>query len=301
MTPLPKLDLAQVALPLALHAMPFPADRALAERWRAALGGDCPASADLIERGILPPQALTANTIFLAFRNYHLEGGVYAREQVTYRRPVRLGEVLSISGEIAATYLHKGRRFRIMRSVSRDAAGGIVVESRSTGVAQLALTAGAEATEVPPDVPAPGPYQSAGAVNPCRARLGATVPGEARLGHPSTITLAMMRAQAGDDDRNPIHTDEGAARRAGLAAPIAGGPHVLEFVQEVMMQWLGDEALLHGAHFDVRWLRPVAAGASIVPAAVIETVDVVSGAVTIAVRVDCGGAPAMVGAACLPV
>lgn len=302
----PKLDLTAVELPLALRTFPFEADLALAERWRGALAGVCPASDRLVAAGFLPPQALTGNTIFLAFRNYDLEGGVYAREQVTYRRPVELGETLEIEGEIAATYLRKGRRYRIMRSVSKDAAGRVVVESRSTGVAQLATVVDQTgkvvmANETPPAVSAPDAFLEAAADNPCRERLLALEVGAVLASGRRSVTLEMMRAQAGEDDRNPIHTDQAAAERAGLDAPIAGGPHVLAFLQETMMERLGDQLLLHGSHFDVRWIRPVRAGSTIEAEAEIAHAGADKSCVEFDLRIACEGEPAMVGRARIPV
>ena len=83
----------------------------------------------------------------------------------------------------------------------------------------------------------------------------------------------MMQAETGPDDRNPIHTDPAVAQAAGLDKPIAGGPHVLASVLELMHGEIGGQALSHGAHLDVRWISPVEDGDAV-------TARVVVGALT---------------------
>lgn len=299
----PRLDLASAVLPLELPATRLDVDQALFTSWLAALGENAAASLELASRGVAPPQCFTGNTILLAFSHYDLTGGIYAREQVTYRRPVRLGEALWVSGQIAATYRRRGRRYRLMTSATRDEHGEVVVESRSTGIESIRSTGGADADEEPPPVAAPGPHLPAGATNPCRPRLAALRSGESFTGSAQMVTLEMMRAAAGREDRNPIHTDPEVARRHGLDAPIAGGPHVLAFAQELLMRELGGESLLHGGTFDVRWLRPVRPGDEVVPRA--EVGEVHAGALDL--RLEMLGTdaaldspPFLVGTAVLP-
>jgi len=299
----PRLDLATAVLPLGLPATRLDVDEALIGGWVAALGEAAVAGRELAARGLAPPQCVTGNTIFLAFSHYDLTGGIYAREQVTYRRPLRLGEVLWVSGEIAATYRRRGRRYRIMTSTTRDEEGEVVVESRSTGIESIRSASDPVADEAPPPVPAPGPYLPAGKTNPCRRRLATLATGETLTGRPQTVTLEMMRAAAGREDRNPIHTDPEVARRHGLDAPIAGGPHVLASAQELLMRELGTECLLHGASFDVRWLQPVRAGDAVQPRAAVG--EVRDGAVDVRLEVLAPDAPStarpfLAGAAVLP-
>ncbi len=294
----PVLDLARARLPLPLPSTPLAIDDDLATRWLDALGSAAGPSRVLVELGILPPAGLAGNTIFLAFTHYDLTGGIYAREQVTYRRPVRLQETLLVQGEIAATYRRRGRRYRIMTSTSRDALGEVVIESRSTGIASY--QASGEAADDPvPEVAAPGPWNRSAAANPSRAALVRLGHGQVFEGASHTVSLAMMRAASGRANRNPIHTDPEVARAHGLDAPIAGGPHVLAFVQELLMSELGEECLLWGAAFDVRWIRPVRADTTVrAHAKVVETRST-------AVRFEIGvmnanGEPALAGEAVIP-
>ena len=66
-------------------------------------------------------------------------------------------------------------------------------------------------------------------------------------------------------DYNPIHTDPRVAQREGLAAPIAGGSHVLSFLQAMLMEEWGTQCLVHGAHFDVSWIGQTYAESHITP------------------------------------
>ena len=294
---LPALDLETVELPLRMGPTPLEVTEELVEGWLEALA-PCPASERLVSRGFAPPQVLTGNTVFLAFRHYDLVGGIYSREQVTYCRPIRIGETLTVEGEIAATYLREGRRYRLMCSVSRDAAGRVVARSRSTGLQQMAPVADVSISETPPRVEAPTADLRRAQENPRRQELRSLLEGETMLSEPHTVTLQMMRAQAGPEDRNPIHTDVEVARRAGLEAPIAGGPHVLGFAQEVVLDRMGEDALSFGSHFDARWLRQVRAGAAVIPRIKVDRVG--EDAVALELEIECEGQLAMVAKATIP-
>ena len=295
----PRLDLDAVTLPLLLPEVPFPADRKLVDCWLGALGTAASASVRLAKRGTVPPLAVTGNTIFLAYRHYDLTGGIYAREQDTYYRPIRIGEALRVAGSIVTSYLKRGRQYRIMTSRTVDETDQTVVESTSTSVEQfLRQGADEQSSEVIPSIAAPTAVLDAGP-SPCRDRLSCLVPGKVITGPETVVTLEMMQAQAGGDSRNPIHTDPEVARRAGLERPIAGGPHVLAYLQEAMMDQLGDEVLCHGAHFDVRWISPVATDTTVSPRATVEEVD--ARRVLFRLELDCDGALAMIGKAVVPI
>ena len=258
---LPTLDLEHVELPLPLRPVTQTLDAEVAGRAVGGLGAAARATRRLVESGVVPPQAVTANTVDLGFRNYDLVGGIYLREQVTYCRPLLIGETLRIEGEVTATYVRNGRRRRIMSSRSLDERGQVAVISRSTGVVQFQPAHDLEVDEPEPSL-APA-YPSGGEharQNPSRERLLQLADNWVVEGMPEEVTLAMMVANAGKADRNPIHTDAQVAERAGLDAPIAGGPHVLSFVQELLMRELGLQVLLYGSHFDVRWISPVRVG-----------------------------------------
>lgn len=299
----PALDLARASYPVELSATPRCMSSDVVERYVAGLGAYGLASRRLVDEGRVPPQALSGNTIFLAFSHFDLAGGIYSREQVTLHRPVCVGETLSVAGEIGSSYVRRGRRFRIMTSETRDAAGILVASSRSTGAASFrGRDDGEEGSWLgrdPEQIRAPAPDLSAAAENPSAERLQGLDPGWRAEGEAVAVTLEMMRAEAGPESRNPIHTDPETALRAGLGRPIAGGPHVLAFVQELLMRELGGESLLWGAHFDVRWLRPVRTGDRVRPMAALSSRN--EGLVVLELAAEGEEGTAMVGTATVPV
>jgi acyl dehydratase len=106
-------------------------------------------------------------------------------------------------------------------------------------------------------------------LNPAREKLAGLHVGDRIEGETSLVTLELMRVRDAARDENPIHTDPEVARREGLAAPIAGGSHVLAFLHEALMRAWGREALLYGAHFDVEWKAQTYAGTQVTPSAVV--------------------------------
>ena len=113
--------------------------------------------------------------------------------------------------------------------------------------------------------------------------LSTLEPGPVVDGPPVELSWPLMLVRDGPRPTNPIHSDPEAARRAGLAAPIAGGSHVAAFVLERLMAEWGTQALLHGAHLDLRWFAPTFAGDVIVPRA--SVTERVGGIVRVAIEV----------------
>jgi hypothetical protein len=141
---------------------------------------------------------------------------------------------------------------------------------------------------------------AAGALrNPVLDVLRARSVGERIEGEPVEMSIERLRDRDGPEPANPIHSDPEAARRAGLDVPIAGGAHVLAFVQEIVLQAWGLDALSHGAHIDVRWISPVRAGSRIVPS--VQVTDTGAALLELAFEVRCDGAPACVGQIAIPV
>lgn len=260
----PALALEEAQIPLRLGAVPVETDLERARRTLAGLASDCPATAALVAEGYLPPEALVAGSVHLLSSHYDIAGGIYAREQLTLRRPVRLGEALTVDGSLAARFVKRGRLYRQVLATTRDDSGGVVAESRTTSLARYRSQPGddtessldAGRAEAPGVGPAPANNRHLSALS----TLSTLSPGLAWSAEPRTYTLEMMQAETGPDDRNPIHTDPEAARAAGLAKPIAGGPHVLASALELLHRELGPHSLSHGAHLDVRWTSPVEDG-----------------------------------------
>jgi acyl dehydratase len=297
----PTLDLERAELPLALAPVELRADETWVARFLEALGVEGRAARELVEQGLAPPYALTGHSIFLAASHFDVRGGVWAREQVTYHAPVRLGQTLRVQGEIERSEVRRDRRYRVMTSHTRDASGRLLVSSCTTSLARyLPDASGSGETRGRPDseISRPRPDAAAARGNPALPALRALEPGQRVAGPECVITLEMMRAEAGPGGGNPIHTDPEAARRAGLARPIAGCSHVLAFVQEALMSELGAQVLLHGSHFDVRWTAPVPDDVPIRPWARVREPH--AERVELELAVECAGARSLAGTATIP-
>lgn len=296
--------------PRSLAPLRAPLDRELVERSVSSLAPEGKTSRALLDAGIVPPHALTPVTLFLlasqprsdgSRESGPIAGGVWTRQQITYHGPVRLDEVLETRGEIARRYVRAGRLFSISTSETRSADGQLAVSSCSTGLQQYRRDeslADSEEGRSDADVSRPSPDSSVASANPSLAALRAVRLGERLVGPTVEVSLARMRDRDAGRDANPIHTDPDEARRAGLSAPIAGGSHVLAYLQDFLMRSWGHEVLLHGAHFDARWLSPVHAGKKIEPSATVSACD--SGRVELQMEVVCEGQSAMVGTLVIP-
>ena len=274
--------MAELPQPLAPVRTPMPDD--LPRGAVESLGACGRASRELLDAGLVPPDVLTGMTLFLLAsqprrrrpdgrkRRGAVAGGVWVREQVTFHQPVRVGEELIVTGESARRFSRRGRRYGVTTSETHAADGRLLVSSCTTGLLRYRKQEGLEdaAEGRPEDEIAIFGADPAGAgANPALPALRALVVGDRIQGESAPVTLEMMRVRDKGRGDNPIHTDPEVARREGLAAPIAGGSHVLAFLHETLMRAWGPEALLHGAHFDVQWKGQTFAGTHVTPRALV--------------------------------
>lgn len=290
---------------------PIPRDRV--ERVLHGMGKEGVASRALVERGLAPPELATGLTLALlqgqprrpasggAPRPSAVAGGVWVREQLVVHAPLPLDETLVITGAALRRFARKGRRYATTASETRDARGRLLASNCTTGLELYRADPDlADFAEGVPEaeLPEPRPDRDAAAANPCAERIRAVSPGDVLAGEPVEISLRRLKDRDGPEPSNPIHSDPEAARRAGLDVPIAGGAHVLAFLQEVLLAAWGEEALYHGAHVDVRWVSPVRAGTWIRPRA--EVIGVDADGVELALEVRCEDVTAMTGRARVP-
>ena len=206
-----------------------------------------------------------------------------------------------ISGASLRRFVRKGRCYTVTSSQTRDGSGRLIASNCTTGLERYRPDPDRPDSEegIPEEaVSITGPDPAAAAENPCAHLLRSLRMGDVISGPAVDISMQRLRDRDGPEPANPIHSDPEAARRAGLEVPIAGGAHVLSFLQEVLLQAWGDRALYHGAHLDVRWISPVRAGTSIVPRA--EVIVIGPEQVELALEVRCNGSPAMLGRAIVP-
>jgi acyl dehydratase len=76
-------------------------------------------------------------------------------------------------------------------------------------------------------------------------RFESIEPGEALPELQKTVSVAQIRAYAeASGDRNPIHLDDAFARSVGLPGVIAHGMLTMAFANQMLTDWLGDNARL---------------------------------------------------------
>ena len=247
----------------------------------ASLGPFGITTRSLVGAGVAPPDLLMGMTLALLAgqprahrapyddRASPIEGGVWVREQVTIHRPVRLDERWTVNGGTAQRFVRKGRRYGVTVAETVAADGEVLVSNRTTGLLSY------QADEFAVDAAQAGPLgevpvrvaDRSAAIVVERVAEGLSFTSEA----PVEVTLALMQRRDGRRPLNPIHSDPERARKAGLAAPIAGGSHIAAFVFEVLMRAWGAEILLHGANIDIRWTSPTFAGEFIEPRLTVTT------------------------------
>ncbi len=243
------------------------------------LGPDAGPVREMVDAGLVPPDALTGLTLYLLAHQPRrprtggqprgaIEGGVWVREQVTYHSPLASSDPVRITGRSAARFARRGRRYGVTLSETHHAEGRRVASNCTTGLLSYRKDPDLadERVGIPEEeLSVPGPDWQFAADNPCLPRLREVREGEVLSREPIRVTLEMMRLRDAGRDHNPIHTDVAVAQREGLAAPIAGGSHVLSFLQAMLIEEWGMQSLVHGAHFDVRWVGQTYAESHITP------------------------------------
>jgi hypothetical protein len=92
---------------------------------------------ELYRRAIGDPEAIFATIASKDYANllrtrYTLGEVVNARHETRYHRPPEVGERVRITGRLVDRYVKRDRPFIVIETISRDAAGEALVESRTT-------------------------------------------------------------------------------------------------------------------------------------------------------------------------
>ena len=274
-------------LPQVLSPVEGPLPPGICQGSILGLGPHAAGVSALVDLGWVPPDVITGMTLHLLARQPRkpnpgkpskgaIEGGVWVREQFTSHAPMRVDENLTVTGQSVRRFSRKGRRYGMTLSETRGDDGRLIATNCTTGLLSYRREDGlADDSEGMGDeaLVMPGPDFESAARNPCLDRLVDVRKGQVISGDKALVTLAMMRQRDAGRDDNPIHTDPEIAKREGLAAPIAGGSHVLSFALSPLMEAWGAECLLHGAHFDVRWLGQTYAESHVTPSARVVEVE----------------------------
>lgn len=298
--------------PLTQIAGPYPVAKVHGAAEGMGAYGD--ATRSLVTNGLLQPDLITGMTLALLAKQPRkprpdgekkasgVAGRVWVREQFTIHQPIAHDDVWVVDGESTGTYARKGRSYSTTASRSRTSGGELFATNLTTGLFSYRPNPDLEdSVQGLPleDTPAPQPDWEAAIANPHTEALRAATVEQVVGGEPVLVSLAMMAARDTDNPDNPIHSDPEQAKKAGLARPIAGGSHVLSFALEAVMGEFGDQALLHGACFDIRWKAPTENDVHIVPAATV--VQAHADRVVFDLQVDLVDGPtAMVGTLAIP-
>ncbi len=312
--------MAERRYPLPLSPVRGPLSPSLAENAVLALGPEAKASRELLDAGRVAPDVLAGMTLLLLAgqpsraqpansaakserggQGRGVAGSVWVREHFTVHRPVRVGQMLEVTGAIQRDYSRGGRRYTVTLSETRSATGDLLASNCTTGLVAYRRDEELPDSEEGLDEDAirrPAIDIGAAAENPAIETLRALRVGDDVRGEVTRVGLEQMRARDGGQSRNPIHTDPEAAKQAGLVLPIVGGSHVFAYLQEALMRALGKQALLHGACFDLRWVAQVRAGTCVEPRARVSAV--LEDRVELDLEVGCEGRVAMTGSLAIP-
>ena len=272
------------------------------------------ATRSVVAQGHLQPDLVTGMTLALLARQPRkpraggekkasgVAGKVWVREQFTIHRPIAHDDAWQVGGESTGTYVKKGRSYSTTASRSHTSDGQLFATNLTTGLFSYRPNPDlADSVQGLPldETPSPEPDWDAAQRNPHLELLRKLQVGDVLGDDRVLVSLAMMAARDTDNPDNPIHSDPEQAKKAGLGRPIAGGSHVLAFALELVMAALGNQVLLHGAHFDIRWKAPTEDNVHIVPTATVAAVD--ADRVVMDLNVDLeDGRTAMVGTLTIP-
>ena len=196
-------------------------------------------------------------------------GSLHARQDMEFLAPLRLGETYTITGAVGATYEKRGKRYLGIDAECKDQRGTAAL--RGSYVRMLSMGQGvareerptAPAQDATPLVPGPG-----GPVSEHR-NISHEIPPMAKL-----MSIDKMRIYSGPGKN--IHTDDEAAKRAGLSRPIAQGLMSNAYLSELLMNFFGPKWLTAG-QLSVAFIATVFAGDLLVARGVIREREPVSG------------------------
>ena len=278
------------------------------------MGAHAPVTRSLIDQGTASPDLVAGMSLVLLTgqprtrsmdrtgRASATDGGVWVREQVTLHSPLSTTEQFVVTGSSMGQHVRRGRRYGTTAAQTRSVSGDLVATNLTTGL--LEYKANVELEDSVEGVPleevrSPSPDHARVGSNPCRDALASATVGTVLGANPVMISLEMMRARDTDQPENPIHSDPGRAREAGLSQPIAGGSHVMAFALEPIMAAWGSEVLLHGTTIDVRWKAPTFCDSEIIATATL--IDTTTDLVKLDIEVKLADGPtAMIGTVAIP-
>lgn len=170
---------------------------------------------------------------------------VHVAQEVTFRRPVRVGDCLRSTAAVTSVSPGPAGVVAVIRMRTDDAASGRVCDSAAT-------------------VYLPGVGMALFGESP-RGASAVITEVRAPAGEMASVEYVIDREQArryaeASGDHNPIHLDDEAARAAGFGRPIVHGMCVLALVCRAAVDELGEGDPTRVRHLGARFGKPVHPG-----------------------------------------
>lgn len=226
--------------------------------------------------GRIGQPGLLANDLLQLFTTRYAPSrvvGLHTTEELGWERPVRLGEVVRLSGRYTDRYEQRGQGSVVMEAEARDRGGAVLLRHRGVEIMRT----------VPGEVGGRGSARGGDgpritgehdAALPLVERLAPdAVAGQGLLPLRKEITFEQMAvfSRLGEFVRN-IHNDLGKAREdAGLDVPIVQGQQQVCHLAERAVRAFG-AAWFTGGQLKAKFLRPVKAFETIDVAGVVREV-----------------------------
>lgn len=112
----------------------FTADRDMVASFLAATGNDGRLYRDGESLARVPSMIACVYLIDLLAARRSPPGGIHAKQALTFHRPVRMGETLSIQGRVAEKYVRKERPYVVATFEARGEDGTLVSTGQVTSI-----------------------------------------------------------------------------------------------------------------------------------------------------------------------
>jgi len=272
--------------PIAVHI-----DLAKARRFAFTQGLDSSTVSGLPDGGPAPvtvPSTIVANDLLQLFTTKYAASkvvGLHTEEELSFLRPVSLGQDVTLEGQYVETYERRGQGHVVMEAEARDLDGAVLVRHRGTEIMRTTpgLVAGRSTASPPRERRVTGEVDGA---QPAVVTLGADAATGMPLA-PAVVTVSVEQAavysRIGEFVRN-IHNSLDAARDAGLALPIVQGQQLACHVAHLLANRFG-AGWYSGGWMRVRFLKPVTVLDEVTVAGVVHEVEPGSGGTRVNVDV----------------
>lgn len=222
---------------------------------------------------VVPPLAVAALSLRGMAQSLALEpGSLHTGQELSFRRPVRVGERLTAQARVAARSQRRGMVIlsidvAVVDDIGEEALSGrmtLLVPAESAGGASI-TDAGGAVTGGHVPTPAPTAYP---ALAPADIVAGAGLGPLTR-----TVTQDVIDAYAlASGDYNPIHVDPAFAASTPFGGTIAHGMLVLSYIATMLTRAFGRQWINTGT-LKVRFRNPAPAGTEITARGSVERVE----------------------------